>query len=119
MNTKITKDDWHLVNVDPDPDFDPERNKRIIAETIRKNNLLRARKKREGDEKVRERSSAVAQYLDDLNRGRTESTVTDYFGRHEIARLRGEEILGVIRAKIGDVTKQKIQEQAKARAIKS
>lgn len=117
--TKLSKEDWKLVGVDPDPDFDPERNKRIIAETIKKNELLRARKKREGDEKVKERSSAVAQYLDDLNKGRTESSATDYFGRHEIARLRGEEILGVIRAKISDVQKSKIQEQAKIYATKS
>lgn len=116
--TKISQEDWKLVGVDPDPDFDPERNKRIIAETIRKNELLRARKEREGNEKVRERSSAVAQYLDDLNRGRTESSVTDYFGRHEMARLRGEEILGVIKSKIGDVTKQKIQKQAQIHASK-
>lgn len=116
---KLSKQDWNLVNVDPDPGFDPEHNKRVIEETIRKNDLLRARKKREGNEKIGERSSAIAQYLADVNDGKTKSGVVDYFGRHEIARLRGEEILEIMKGKIGDVQKSKIKEQAQVHALKS
>lgn len=114
--TKVSKQDWNLVKVDSDIGFDPEHNKRVIEETISKNELLRARKKREGNEKVAERSSAIAQYLIDVNSGKTKSGVVDYFGRHELARLRGEEILEKIKGKIGNVAKSKIQEQAKIHA---
>lgn len=110
---KISKQDWGFVPVDPDPNFDPEHNKKVIEETIRENALISARIKRENDENVKERASAVAQYLEDINKGRTGSEVVDYFGRHEIARLRGEEISGIIRSKIGNVTKSKIKEKAK------
>lgn len=115
---KISKQDFKFVPVDPDPNFDPEHNKKVIEDSIKANELLRARKKRESDEKVKERTTAISQYLSDVNRGATKSGVLDYFGRHEIARLRGEEIIGIIKSKIGDVTKQKIKEQAKVHASK-
>lgn len=113
---KISKQDYKFVPVDPDPDFDLEHNKRVIEESIRKNELLRKRKERELGEKIGERNQALSQYLSDLNTSKTESGVVDYFGRHEIARLRGEEILGVIKSKIGNVSKQKIKEQAQIHA---
>lgn len=116
---KISKQDWGYVPVNPDPDFDPENNKRIINETIKKSKLLAKRKEREHLEKVAERNAAIAQYLKSIGSGKTNSKVTEYFGRREMARLRGEEILGAIRAKIGDATKQKIYEKAKTHALKS
>ena len=112
---KVTKQDWHLVNVEPDKGFSPERNKRIIDETIKKAKLLQDRKRREGMDKVRERTEAMSHYFSALNNGRTVG-VKEYFGNQELARLRGEEIMGIIKAKIGDGTKQKIKEQAKIHA---
>lgn len=110
---KISKQDWNLVPIEPDIDFDEEHNKKVIAETIRKNKLLAERKKREGDEKLKERSTALAQYLSDLNKGNTNSSATAYFGKQEVARLRGDEILSEIKSRIGNVTRQKIKAQAK------
>src|SRR3990167_5277066 len=105
--TKIVKEDYKFVSVDGDPNFDPEHNRRVVAETIRKSKLLQARKKRENMDKVRERTQAVAQYLSSVNSGKTSVNVVDYFGRHELARLRGEEIKDIIRAKIGNEIKEK------------
>lgn len=115
LRMKISKQDYHLVPVDADKDFSPENNRRIIEETIKKSKLLQERKRREGMDKVKERTEAMAQYLNSLNNGKT-TKVTDYFDRHELARLRGEEILNTIKGKIGDVTKSKIKEQAKIHA---
>ena len=92
--------DYQYVNVDPDPNFDAERNKRIIAETIEDNDKLRAKRQREYGSKIRERSEALATYLDDTVKGKTSSDVEKYFGAHELARLRGEEITGILRAKL-------------------
>jgi len=114
----IQKQDWRFVPVDPDPDFSPEHNKRVIEETIKNSKRLSERKRRESSENVRERASAVAQYLASLKSGKTSSKVVDYFGRKETARLRGEEIADVLRAKIGDATKKKIREAAEIRAAK-
>lgn len=113
---KIPKEDWNITPVDADPGFSPEHNRRVIEESIKANDLLRARKKRDGDDKLKERTTAVAQYLDDVNKGNTKSGVVDYFGRHEIARLRGEEIMGMIKSKIGNVQKQEIKKQAQIHA---
>ena len=113
---KISKQDYKFVPVDPDPNFDLEHNKRVIEDSIKKNNLLRKRKERDLGEKIGERNQALSQYLSDINTSKTESSVTDYFGRHEIARLRGEEILGMIKGKISNVQKQKIKEQAQIHA---
>lgn len=109
---KVDQVDWKYVGIDPDPDFDPEHNKRVIKESIEKNQRLRARRNREYGSKLRERAGAVAQYLYDLDRGKTSSGVEKYFGSGELARLRGEEIGNIIRAKIGQyATKQKTRKE--------
>lgn len=113
MNSKIAKVDWGYVPVDPDPDFDFERNQRIIKESIEKNERFRLRRNREYGSKLRERSGAIAQYLHDLDRGKTSSTVEQYFGRQELARLRGEEISQTIQAKISDGKQKEALEKAK------
>lgn len=87
----ISKKDEVLMqqNPDGDPGFDPDHNKRVIAETIRKQALNAARKKREHVEGVRERSAAVAQFMSQEGN----NNVIDYFGRKEAARLRGMDFL--------------------------
>lgn len=92
----IPKSDWGYVPVDPDPDFDPERNQRIIDETIKESRARRRKLQAEYDEKLRERTSAVAQYLKGIEKGKT-SNVEKYFGRSYLAKLRGQEILETVR----------------------
>lgn len=109
---KISKQDYKFVPIDPDTNFDPKYNRRVIEETINKSKVLRERKRRENLDKTRERTQAVAQYLSSLDTGKTSASVLEYFGRHEIARLRGEEIKDLIYAKIGNETKAKLEEKA-------
>lgn len=116
--TKIGKQDYQFVPVDPDPNFDPEHNRLVIEESIRKSKLLSERKKREHMDTVRERTQAVAEYLNNLNTGNTGSDVARYFGRRELARLRGEEIQNIIHAKIGNAAKEEIRKTAEVHAAK-
>ena len=89
----IQRKDWKFVNADPDPDFDADHNKRVIAKTIKKNEAYRRKKKRAYKEKVDERAEAISTYIQSLKQGGRESDINKYFGRREMARLRGEEIM--------------------------
>jgi hypothetical protein len=113
MSNKIEPIDYKFVPVEPDPNFSAEKNKKVIEESIAKFKQMTKRKKKEWEEGARERTSAVARYIKALDNGDTEKNVLEYFGRKEIARLRGEEIRTSILTKLGDATKQKAQEQAK------
>lgn len=110
---KIDPRDWSFVPLEPDPGFDEERNKRVIAETLEANERLRLKRQREFGSKIRERSEALSRYLDDLVKGKTSSSVEQYFGKKEIARLRGEEIIDLIKARMGDATIKKAIRKAK------
>lgn len=96
---KVDKADWGHVPVDPDPGFSAEHNQKVIDDTIRKADAMRKRKQKEFDEQARERTSALAQYLKDLDSGKTSSNAEKYFGRHHLAKLRGREILKELHAK--------------------
>lgn len=89
----IQKQDWKYVNTKPDPNFDPEHNRKVIANTIKKNEILVRKKKRDYKEKIKERAEAMATYIESLKQGGKESDVTKYFGRRYLAKLRGEEIM--------------------------
>ena len=85
--------DEKYMMVDPDPDFDPEHNKRVIEETIKENDARRRKNLKEHEEEIRERSAALAMYMKSLSQSGATSDMQKYFGRRELARLRGEEIL--------------------------
>ena len=60
---KIHPNDWKYVAGEPDADFDPEHNKRVIESTIKSAEVMRDRKRRENAEGIRERADALAKYL--------------------------------------------------------
>lgn len=78
--------------------FSPERNKAVIEETILKYEADRDRRQKEFGESLDERSDAVSHFLKAIDRGQA-TTALKYFGKKELARLRGEEILGQLYAK--------------------
>ena len=84
------------MTVDPSPGFDPEHNRRVIEQTIKENDAKRLKAGKEHEEAIRERSAALATYLKSLSQGNATSDMKKYFGRKELARLRGEEILARI-----------------------
>ena len=94
--SKVSKADEKYMTVDPQPGFDPEHNRRVIEDTIKENDLKRLKAQKEHDEAIKERSSALATYLKSLSQGNATSDMKKYFGRRELARLRGEEILARI-----------------------
>lgn len=91
-SNKLSPLDYKYVPMDPEPDFDAEHNKKVIADSIKKSEAMARKKEREHGEAVGERSAAVARYLKGLQNGKASSDVEKYFGRKELARLRGEQI---------------------------
>jgi hypothetical protein len=86
------QDEKYLEMYGEDPEFSYEHNMRVIAESIEKNKKNRARKEREASEGARERSEATARYLKSLEQGKA-SSVESYFGKKQLAYLRGVEIV--------------------------
>jgi hypothetical protein len=105
----IKKDNLMLslkYGVKEDPDFSAKRNNEVIERTIKKMELRKQQKLKEYGEAVRERSEAVASFLHHVKQGR-HNNVVNYFGKRELARLRGEEISNVIKSKVKALDKFK------------
>ena len=84
---------------DGDEGFNPERNKAIIKETIRKNQENRKRILREEEDNIRERADAVATYLKSkVAEGST--PVEKYFGKRYLAYLRGMKITNILKSRL-------------------
>jgi hypothetical protein len=94
---KIDRKDYKYVPKHADADFDADRNRRIIDEVIEETEKIQAKKRRETSEKLEERTDAVAQYLYNISQGGRTSNVMKYFGRQELLRLKGKNILRDIR----------------------
>lgn len=97
---KINRADWGLVPTNPDPNFDPAHNARVIEETIRINDEKRAQDMKQFNDRVAERTEAAAMFLKNLDHGQGVSDVSKYFGKTELARLRGEHIISKLRENI-------------------
>ena len=83
---------------DGEEGFNPDHNKFVIAETIRKTQENRKKKHKEYIEAIRERSDAVATYLKSrYAEGNT--PVEKYFGKKELAHLQGQKIMTRIQNK--------------------
>mgnify|MGYP001601905753 FL=1 len=94
---RIDPQDWRFVPADPDPDFDADHNRQVIDRTIKKSEAYRRKKMRQFNEGVGQRSEAIATYLQSVKAGGKTSDVDKFFGRRELARLRGQEVLGIIK----------------------
>lgn len=95
---KISPLDWGYMEQNPegDVDFSAERNAEVIANVIKKTDKMRRQKSREFQTNLRERTEATAQYLKALEGGAS-TDAEKYFGRRELARLRGEEVLNKLK----------------------
>lgn len=94
---EIQQKDFKYVPKDPNFGFDPEKNRRVIAETIADNKRREQALKKEYLENVEEKVDAGVYFLKKLTTGAYESltpheAALKYFGSKELARLRGEEI---------------------------
>ena len=98
MDDKINPLDWGYMEQNPegDADFSAEKNAEVIANIIKKTDKMRRQKAREFQTGLRERNEATAQYLKALEGGAS-TNAEKYFGRRELARLRGEEVLNKLK----------------------
>lgn len=80
----------------PDPDFNPERNKKIVEDSIKEYDNMRISKHKMFMEKLAERVDAATSYVLYLERGGS-SPAEKYFGRRLLAQLRGEKIRRIMR----------------------
>ena len=99
--TKIDPKDWEFVPAEPDPDFNEEHSRAVIAKTLKDSEKYRRAQKREYKENLSERTEAMAKYLKSVETGKGESDVTKYFGRRKLAELRGEFILNKLKKAYG------------------
>lgn len=100
VDTKISPKDYHLVPVNPDPDFSPKHNQEVIDYTIRRSEEQWRKKQRDFNEKVKERASAIATYAESLKMGRTNSDVKKFFGPMELAYLKGYELMDKLKEEV-------------------
>lgn len=75
----------------PDPEFSEAHNKAVIARSIARAEAIRKKRKKEFNEEIDERVAATASYLRYLDRGKS-GTPEQYFGKRELAHLRGERV---------------------------
>ena len=94
---KIEKVDLPFVNVDPDPGFDPDKSREVIRRTIEWTEKMVAKKERDYQDGLRERTSAFAQYVDSFNKGKTNTNVEKYFGKQYLTYLRGQQVIDTIK----------------------
>lgn len=94
---KIEKVDLPFVNVDPDPGFDPEHNRKVIQKTIEWTDKMAAKKVRDYQDSLHERTSAFAQYVDSFNKGNTNTNIEKYFGKQYLTYLRGQQVIEQIK----------------------
>ena len=95
----IAKDDFKFMQQNPegDADFNPAHNLAVVEETIRKTKAREKALRKEYMDKVAERVDASVYLLKAMASGKyvgldSNTAATRYFGKRELARLRGEEI---------------------------
>lgn len=88
-----------------DPGFSPDRNKAVIAESIRKSKEVRRKILVKELDEIRERTDAVATYLKS-RMAEGSSSVEKYFGKRYLAHLRGQKIMNVMRTNLQNQQRQ-------------
>lgn len=104
---EIAEGDFKFMfqNPDGDADFDAAHNLAVIEKTIKLTKEREARLRKEYLEQVEERVDAGISLLKAMSKGKYNSSdphtaAMKYFGKKELARLRGEEIREEIRTKL-------------------
>lgn len=80
----------------PDPNFSERYNQHIIDKTIADYELARKKRAKAYHQQIEERVDAAMSYIKHLER-RGSSSAEKYFGRRELARLRGQKIIQEVR----------------------
>lgn len=94
--TKILEKDRRFYQEKPEPGFSPERNERVISESIRRAQILQAQKDKKFMDDLGERAEAAEAYLRSRMGAASndpENTIEKYLGKKNLAKLRGEKIV--------------------------
>jgi len=98
---KVARQDWKFVKVEPDPDFNPQHNRRVIDEVIRESEMLGRQRKREFAEGMGERASALATFISSVNLGGKSEAAEKYFGKKFLKHLKGDDKIAERQSKDG------------------
>ena len=102
---EIQKEDFKFVPKDAEVGFSVERNRQVIEDSIAKTDKRIAQLKKEYSEQIEERVDAASYFLKKLTQHKTYTSdptkaAEYYFGRRELAKLRGEDIKQQIMAEL-------------------
>jgi len=98
---EVARQDWKFVKVDPDPDFSPQHNRRVIDEVIKESDALSRERRREFAEGLGERASALASFISAVNLGGKSESAEKYFGKKFLKHLKGEDKIAERQSKDG------------------
>lgn len=98
MSDIVEEKDFGFIPKEPDPGFSVENNRRVIEQTIRENEARENILNKKYMEGVEERSDAASYFLRALEKHKYSNMAPHdqalkYFGKKELARLRGQELL--------------------------
>ena len=98
MSDIVEEKDFKFIPKDPDPNFSVEHNRKVIAQTIKENEIREKALKRTYMDGIEERTDAATYFFKALEKGKYSSlpaqeAAVKYFGRKQLARLRGNELL--------------------------
>jgi hypothetical protein len=102
----IKKEDLKFFVEKGEPGFNPERNKQIIENSIKKYERTVAQKRAEHRDELAERVDALVQYF--CSPKFISNPINHYFGKRWIAYLRGEQALDRIKGKRLEMDTQKL-----------
>lgn len=85
--------------VKEDPNFSAAKNQSVIDASIKKYEDARALKQKIWNEEVRDRADAAAMFLKHVDNGK-DNNIFRYFGKKELARLRGEDIVSQLKGSV-------------------
>lgn len=91
-----TRDYQKFYVVKPDSNFNPDKNKKIVEDSIKKYEKKRLDQRKNYIEQLSERADAVYSYLKHMDRGHS-TPIEKYFGKRTLAYLRGQKIVQTIR----------------------
>ena len=96
----IAPEDYKYMEQNPQGDigFSVEHNRRVIKEVDDFNDVMDRKRERDHKEKLKERTSAVVQYLNQIKDGKGVTSIDKYFGKRHLAYLRGQEIVSKLKA---------------------
>jgi hypothetical protein len=98
-----------------DPGFSPAWNKKIVEDSIKEYDIRRELMQKQFENTLAERTDAVSYLLRAIDLGK-DTNALKYFGKSELARLRGEQIAGEVKSRFEDMKRRRDAEKKLTRS---